>query len=754
MTIESEIPQAVASSVEQELEKITAIILQLAADHNQTGNITEAEDLYLAVLQAQPQQPEANYKLGLLRMQAQRPVAGLPYFEAALAARPEQEQYWLAYIDALILANQTETARQVLELAWQHGLQGSAADKLALRLEMSFPSPSQPDMPVAVEAPSQPSPPIKIPTKDTGSGKAIKALHKKPGKAPSAKKIDVVMTLLRQGRIAEAETLALALTKLFPQHGFGWKVLGALYGAQGKTEISILAMRNAVYFSPMDAEAHSNLGITLQDQGDFSASEKILLMALKIEPNYAAAHFNLSIALAGQGRFDDTIASLQRALSIKPDSASWHSNLLFYRSQIEGIPASTLFDEHCRFGEQFETPLRTLWMPHGNLRDPERCLQIGFVSGDLYNHAVTSFIEPVLAHLQENKKLSLHAYCNNNINDSVTRRLQGYFSHWHSVSGMSDAAMEKQIRTDGIDILIDLSGHTAYNRLLVFARKPAPIQASWIGYPGTTGLQAIDYFLTDRFLLPCGQFDRQFTEKFAYLPVAAPFISSPDAPPVNLLPALTNGHLTFGSFNRPGKLNQKVIALWAQLLRALPDARMLLAGMEQNDNNATLLGWFAEEGIAHERLSFHPRSGMPAYLALHHQVDVCLDTVPYAGGTTTLHALWMGVPTLTLAGTTAAGRQGAAILGHVGLENLVADDAADFLQKGLLIADNMTYLANLRAGLRERFEQSPMGRPEKIADGLAQALRTMWQRWCAGLETTSFEALPEDRNHPTSGIPT
>ena len=356
---------------------------------------------------------------------------------------------------------------------------------------------------------------------------------------------------------------------------------------------------------------------------------------------------------------------------------------------------------------------------------------------------MASFLEPVLAHLaahiNSHANFSLHAYANHSADDSVTQRLRGHVKHWHPVAGLSDTALADQIHADGIDILIDLSGHTGHNRLPVFARKPAPVQVSWMGYPGTTGLSSMDYYLTDRFLLPTGQFDHQFTEKLVHLPANAPFLPSAHASSVHVLPALANGYVTFGSFNRLNKLNQNVIKLWAQLLRALPDSRMLLGAMPRDGQYATLIAWFADEGIARERLDFHPRSSMEEYLALHHQVDLCLDTFPYNGGTTTLHALWMGVPTLTLAGSTVAGRSGAGILGHVGLDEFVARDSAAFVKQGLSLATDYSTLAKLRMGLRERFSQSALGQSGVIAAGLESALRTMWQRWCAGLPAESFE---------------
>ena len=480
---------------------------------------------------------------------------------------------------------------------------------------------------------------------------------------------------------------------------------------------------------------HLNLGVVYYALRDFDAAIAHAEQALTLKPDCAVSHYNLGNAVKEQGNNEEAIARFNKALALKPDFVDAYSGMLFSRIQIECDDAATLSAEHRRFGEQFETPLRSDWPQHANSRDPDRCLLIGVVSGDLRNHAVAHFIEPVLAHLANDPQLSLHAYSNHPFEDAVSRRLMEHFAHWHRIVGMPDEVLAQQIRADGIDILIDLSGHTAHNRLLTFARKPAPLQASWLGYPGSTGLGAMDYYLADRFFLPPGQFESQFTEQIARLPANAPFRPVEDAPAVNALPALSNGYVTFGSFNRLSKLNPVVIALWSSLLRALPTSKMLLVGGAQDGTNEMLIDLFAQEGIAGERLMFHPRCDIHEYLGLHHRVDICLDTFPYNGGTTTCHGLWMGVPTLTLAGRTVPGRQGAAILGHVGLEECVALDAEDFVQKGLFLAGNTSGLSSLRAGLRERFDSSAMRQPAIIAAGLSGVLRTMWKRWCAGLPT-------------------
>lgn len=552
---------------------------------------------------------------------------------------------------------------------------------------------------------------------------------------------------------------------------------GLIRQAQGELDGALASFCQAIKIKPDLAEAHKGLSEVLFFMGHLDAAMASAKRALELKPDYSDAYLILGNIQKTQGKLDEALANYHKTLEIRPDTsqaynnAAWilveqghpdvaveyyrralelkpqdeqiYSNFLFALSHNETIDARTLFAEHCRFAERFEAPLRANWPQHNNSRDPEWRLQVGFVSGDLCNHAVASFIESLLAHLAHYPQLSLHAYCNN-LEDDVTQRLCSHFAHWNPVSHLSDNALADKIRADGIDILIDMSGHTAKHRLLTFAHKPAPVQASWMGYPGTTGLQAMDYYLADRYFLPPGQFDAQFTEKIVRMPASAPFLPFEGAPPVNPLPALDNGYVTFGSFNRPSKLSRSVIALWAQLLRALPDSRMVLGGMPEEGKYDTLIEWFAQEGIARERLDFHPRSGMDHYLGLYRQVDICLDTFPYNGGTTTCHALWMGVPTLTLAGATAAGRPGASILGHVGLEAFIAHDAADFVHKGLSWADNLAELSDIRAGLRERFAKSAMGQPAVVAAGVERALRIMWQRWCAGLPAESFEVGMQD----------
>jgi predicted O-linked N-acetylglucosamine transferase (SPINDLY family) len=728
-----------------------AMQLQLA------GQLDLAGQIYRTILRAEPQHAAANHCLGMLHVQAQRPAEGLPNLIAALQAKPAMSDYWLGLLEALTLADQLDAAQNTLAVGRQHGLAGAAVEDFANRLQARL------GREAAVQTAAPAPAPVPAPRP---AGRAEPARPAKARKARRAggriedlsvrKQESALQALVQQRNFSAAFELARAMVERFPQRGLAWKIVGALPPANDNYDEAIVALQTAVRLLPRDAEAHVNLGLTLAKAKRFPEAELHLHKALELEPGFAAAHFRLAVAYELQGRFADAEASLRRGLALRTgyiagDDEIGHSHLLFLMSHNPLIGADALFDEHRRYGECLEERVRDSWPTHTNSRDPERRIKVGFVSGDLCRHAVASFIEPILTQFKDRSDLELHAYYTNASHDEFSQRLLGNFKTWNVVCSLSNLELANVISKDGIDILIDLSGHTGLNRLPAFARKPAPIQASWIGYPGTTGLRAMDYYLAGRHFLPPGQFDAHFTEKLVYLPANVPFQPHPTAPPVNRLPALETGRFTFGSFNRIGKINDSTVGLWSQLLRALPEAKMLIAGMPPGGQLANLIGQFAAGGIALDRLTFHERGGMETYLALHHHVDMCLDTTPYTGGTTTIHALWMGIPTLTVAGPTPAARSGAAFLGDADLFEFVATDAADFVAKGLYWATHLEELAAIRAGLRGRLQNSPVPHAELIGAAFVYALRRMWRRWCAALPAESFEIntadLPSRENH-------
>ncbi|WP_426085222.1 tetratricopeptide repeat protein [Janthinobacterium sp. PSRC1-1] len=599
-----------------------------------------------------------------------------------------------------------------------------------------------------------------------------RAIELTPSSVAAWSQLAIIMHLCK--RDEESIAAYQAVLRIEPKNSSAYNEMGMLLQAAGRCDEALAAYRELLQLIPDDHVVYNNIATVLQEQGHFEAALEQYRTALKIMPNFALTHCNLGTCLLKMGRLDESlqwfangiehdpllylahhnlvailselgrtdeaIAVCRHAIKINPEWSDMHSSLLFILSHGAGINATELFKEHQRFGKQFETPWLTKQLAHGNERDAERVLRVGFVSADLYNHAMANFITPVLENLTDATGLELYIYCNNRVDDHITTHLRKLIPKWQEIQYLSNDQLAQRITADGIDILIDLSGHSGHNRLPVFARKPAPLQLSWIGYAMTTGLQAIDYYVSDPFLSPPGLLDDQFTEKLLSLPAGVAYLPAQDVSPIAPAPVSANGYLTFGSFNRANKLSRGLLARWAALLRAVPDARMVIAAMPDEKAIAMIRDCFASEGIVQERLSFHKRTGAREYMDLHRLVDVCLDTAPYPGGTTTYNALWMGVPTLTMTGPTLLGRIGAAIAGHMGLPEYIAQDEADFIRKGVAIAANVSQVISLRGKLRARFAESAMGQPALIAAGLDSALRAIWRRWCAGLAPVAFTA--------------
>jgi predicted O-linked N-acetylglucosamine transferase (SPINDLY family) len=556
-----------------------------------------------------------------------------------------------------------------------------------------------------------------------------RALAIEPGHL--AARYDLGLTFLNLHRYAQAEACFREIINSRPDHFAAHTGLAASLRSQKRTADALASYDRALELMPDDAVAIRDKGITLHELDQTEAALDALHRSLALNPGDAQTLTSLLIVYSTIGDMERALEYGRRAMEAAPDVPIVHSNMLFVLSHCCN-DAAELTREHLRFGDRWEQAYRASPAVHPNDRDPSRLIKVGFVSGDLYNHAVAHFIEPVLEALQHSSQLMLHAYYNGIVEDEVTQRLRSYMASWRNIEGRPDDEVEARIRADGIDILIDLSGHSSNNRLALFARKPAPVQASWIGYAGTTGLRTIDYYLSDQFHLPEGRYDDQFSEKIVRLPLGAPFLPEINSPPVNELPALRNGYLTFGSFHRVNKLSREVIALWAQLLRGVPDSRMVLGGLKPG-GEITLLQWFADEGIDRSRLILRERTHVHGFLEQHHEVDVCLSPFPYSGSTTMLHALWMGVPTLATIGPTNPSHSAVFALAHLGLSSFIAGDAASYVQLGKFLSENPKELAALRASMRQRFTSSVLGYPGVAAAGLEHGLRQMWQRWCADL---------------------
>jgi protein O-GlcNAc transferase len=537
--------------------------------------------------------------------------------------------------------------------------------------------------------------------------------------------------LFVQGKIDEAGDAYREAIRLKPDYAEAHLNLANVLRPRGKLDEAIAAYRQAIRLVPGYAKAHSNLGVTLQEQGRLTEAVAEGRHAISLQPDLADAHSNLAVALWHQGKLDEAAAAFRRAIAIQPDHARAFSCLLFCLEYDDSL-TDDLFTEHRAFGARFGRPPPER-AAYANQPDPERRLRIGYVSPDFRWHSVAFFVEPLL---KEHDRRAMEVFCYADVMqpDGATAYLQGFADHWLASAWLSDDALGERIRQDEIDILVDLAGHTANNRLGVFARKPAPVQVTWLGYPNTTGLSAIDYRLVDAVTDPPGEADAAATETLVRLDGGFLCYGGVDgaAEPKDP-PCLTAGAVTFGSFNNPAKLSGATYDAWAALLARLPQSRLLLKGSSfaDPDTRALFLARFVDRGVTTDRVELMPRlTGADAHLSAYHQVDIALDPFPYNGATTTCEALWMGVPVVTLRGNRHAGRVGASLLTQVGLTELITNSVEEYIETAIALARDPTRLASLRQSLRPRMTASPLCDSRAFARKMEAAFRTMWRRWC------------------------
>jgi len=557
-----------------------------------------------------------------------------------------------------------------------------------------------------------------------------------PSPAELAARHAQLRRLLMQGQDREALALARELTQAAPRSGEAWKLLGVAAQRESQFALALQAKAQAAHLLPRDAVARMNLANAQRGAGDLGAAEQELRQAIALQPLFAEAHNLLALVLQQLGRATEAQQHFEQALAANPGFVQAHSNLLFMLTHEAHLSPAALLDAHRQFEARHAAALRAGWQPAQVQPEPGRRLRVGFVSGDLRQHAVAYFIAPIWR-AWNHADMELVVFNNHHRHDATTRELRALCDEWHDIWKLDDAALAERIRAERVDVLVDLSGHTAHHRLLAFARKPAPVQVTAIGYPHTTGLQAMDYRLTDRHRTPAA-LAAQYVEKLVWIPCAAAFEHGP-APEVQPLPHLQGAPFTFGSFQRPSKISRQTVKLWARVLQALPQARLLLGAVPEGPVRERLLDEFEAAGVARTRLLCQPVRPMAEYLALHHQVDLLLDTQPYPAGTTAHHGLWMGVPTLTRTGDSVVSWQCAGVLGRMGLNAFIAHDDATFVALAVHWSQQVEALQALRMSLRQRMQNNPLMSPRTVAAGMQAALREMWRRWCAGLPAESFE---------------
>ena len=531
-----------------------------------------------------------------------------------------------------------------------------------------------------------------------------------------------------KGRVEEALGYLRTAVRLCPDSADAHNNLGNAYKTQGKLDEAVASFQEAVRLRPDLAVAYYNLGNALCDANRLEEAAANYERALSLKPDFAEAYLTLGNVRKDEGRLDDAIDAFCKALHLKPDAAYIHSNVIVTLNYHPRHDTRMVQQECQCWNRQHAEPLRKYLRPHPNAPDPERRLRVGYVSPDFRDHADSFFTMPVLAN-HDHRQFEIICYSDVARPDAVTEQLRGYADLWRSTVELTNEQVAEVVRGDQIDILIDLKLHTAKNRLLMFARKPAPVQLSWLGYPGPTGLLAIDYHLTDPHLEPPGFLGPLPGEEVVRLPETFwCYDPQSDEPPVNALPARTGGGVVFGCLNNFSKLNDGCLQLWARVLQAVPQSRLLLlapAGPPRVQVQASL----EQYGVSPSRMEFVTRLPRPEYLRLYHRVDLALDPFPCNGHTTSLDAFWMGVPTLTLPGKTPVGRAGWSQLCNLGLAELAADTPEQFVDLAARMAADLPALEAIRATLRQRMRRSPLMDGPRFTRHLEQAYRSLWRRW-------------------------
>jgi predicted O-linked N-acetylglucosamine transferase (SPINDLY family) len=633
------------------------------------GLLRSAQDAITAAQAMLPGEPSTDLLLGRILAARGRPDEALAAFERVTAARPQDAMAWRFQATALVPLGRLNEARSLL----------AKADRL------------QPETAAGYN--------------EFGIG------------------------LLGERRPAEAELLFRQALALDPTLIAAWQNLGAALAAQDRVDEAIDAERRAVERQPNSAAGWTNLGAFANAGGRFREARRALMRAYTLAPDSADTLNNLANLRLEEGDVAAACALLDSAIKIAPTHRSVGSNRLLARNYVVDSPPADWL-EKARVTAALLRPDAPP-LPHHSTPDPRRRLRVGFVSADFRRHPCASFVAPLFAHWRRDE-MELAAYSDNPADDEITVSLKAHADIWRPISGLGDIALAELVSDDRIDILIDLAGHMAGNRLPAFALKPAPVQVSWLGYPDTTGLDAIDYRLTDAIADPPGRTDPLHSERLWRLPEC--FVAfAPDAAAADTGHEPDEDGVVFGSFNHLPKVTPAVVAVWARLLMAVPKSRLILKAkrLGEPETRDRYRALFAAQEIASDRLDLVGWRNAPAdHLALYRRVDIALDPFPYTGTTTTCEALCMGVPVITLAGTRHASRVGASLLAAVGLGSLVTTSVDDYLARATELAQDTAKRRSIAHDLRLGIAASPLCNGKRFAGEFAAALRGMWARWC------------------------
>jgi predicted O-linked N-acetylglucosamine transferase (SPINDLY family) len=682
--------------------------LEFAVQHYQAGQLAEAERVCRQILTVEPRHADALHVLGVILHRAGALDAALDSIRKAIAAAPSIALY----------------RNSLGNLLRERGQRGEAIAAYRQAIEL------QPDLAEALNNLGS----ALIDRGDLEEAVATfrQALACQPDLAAVHSNLGNALKALR--RLDEAMAAHRRAVEIEPGLALARNNLGSALMEQGRVDEAADEYRRALQIDPGFTLAHANLGSALKEQGRLDEAIACFQRALQLQPNLAVAHNNLGSALMEQGRVDEAIPCFERAVGLQPASANLLSVLLATLDFCPKVTPARLFEAHCAYEERHTAPLRAQWRPHENSRDPDRPLRIGFVSPHFASHPVGRFLIRPLEHL-DRVRFETFCYSDTVARDAMTTRIQTAASCWQETAALSDEQLAQRIREDCIDILFDLAGHTAGNRLPAFARKPAPIQITWLDYAGTTGLAAIDYILADAREIPPGA-EFWYREEVLRMPDDYICYDPPaDAPSVGPLPALACGRVTFASFNAPAKISPQIVEIWAQILRRTPHARLVLKSRSMDDQGTRtrIHQLFTTHGTDTTRIELLGWSSSAEVRSLYGEVDVALDTFPYNGGLTTCEAIWMGVPVITCPGETFASRHGLAHLTAAGFTETIARDFDEYADLAVALANDLPRLAALRAGLREQVAASPLCDGRRFAVHFATLLRDVWRRWTSAI---------------------
>jgi len=535
----------------------------------------------------------------------------------------------------------------------------------------------------------------------------------------------------RSGNLPAAVSLYQQAAQIRPQSSAVHNNLSLAYKELGNAPSALASAQTAVNLAPNKPGLWTNLGNLYRDLQNLDAATDAFNRSLSLDPNNVAALNNLALTLHDSGLIEEAVSTYRRAVAIDPTAVMAHGNLLYAMHFDPRFSAQDILHEHKIWAARHADPLTVSAPSHTNDLSPDRPLKIGYVSPHLYDHVVGRFMLPLL---QNHDRDRFHISCYTDQfhdRDPIAQKLRSAAHTWRTTRGLSDEDLAHLIRQDQIDILVDLTMHMSGSRLLAFARKPVPVQVTYLAYASTTGLAAMDYRLTDPHLDPPGT-DANYTEKSLRLPDSWWCYQPPDsAGHITPLPALTTNSITFSSLNTFAKVTPNALNTWAAILRAVPNSRLLLHARDGSHRQRTL-NLFAREQISPDRVRFVSFLPLHDYFALYNQTDIALDPFPWAGGTTTFDALWTGVPVITLAGQTAVGRGGASILHNLGLTELIARDTNHYIAIATSLAADLPRLSALRQSLRPNLQSSAFTNAPKFVMKVESTYRHTWRTWCAG----------------------